>query len=76
MLNHLQTETLAYDRQQNFLAEAEARRLTKLLAPSHSSSHPHPFLAWVGQRLIEWGKQLRSETATPTFSMTPTSVTK
>lgn len=49
MLNHLQTETLAYDRQQNFLAEAEARRLTKLIAQSHpkSYSRPHPLLTWL-----------------------------
>jgi len=76
MLNHLQTETLAYDRQQSFLAEAQERRLAKLLAQSHSHSQSHPLLAWVGQQLIGWGKQLLGETATPTFPLTPTSVTE
>jgi hypothetical protein len=64
-MNYLQIETLTYDRQQMFLAEAEQRRLVALVL-----NQPHPLLAWVGQRLIRWGQQLQGE-ASPLLHLQP-----
>ena len=47
-MNYQQFETLTYERQAIFLAEAEQRRLTQ-----YAIANPvHPVRAWIAQRFI------------------------
>jgi hypothetical protein len=65
-MNYLQTETLTYDRQATFLAEAEQRRLVNTVA----TTQVYPCLAWVGQQLIVLGQQLLRAKETPVVPFT------
>lgn len=66
MMNYQQLETLTYERQAMYLAEAEGRRLTR----QATTGQIHPVRAWVAQRLIAWGQRLVSRTATPALPLT------
>lgn len=57
MLNYDDLVTQATERQSAFRTAAAQRRLMQSLA----LTQPHPTLAWVGQQLIEWGRQLLAE---------------
>lgn len=72
MMNYQQIETLTYDRQATFLAEADQRRLAQYAA----TNRPQPMRAWVGQRLIAWGQRLTSSKATPVLPLAATSVAR
>lgn len=72
MLQYQQMETLTYDRQATFLAEADQRRLVKTTAPAQV----HPWLAWVGQQLIGLGQQLLRAKETPVVSFIPERVAR
>jgi hypothetical protein len=69
-MNYLQTETLTYDRQATFLAEAEQRRLVNTVA----TTQVYPWLAWVGQQLIGLGQELLRAKETPVVPFTPETV--
>jgi hypothetical protein len=72
MLQYQQMETLTYDRQATFLAEADQRRLAKTVA----TAQVHPCLAWVGQQLIVLGQQLLRAKETPVVPFTPETVAR
>ena len=65
MMNYNEIATRANEYQQMRLAVAEQRRLEKVFPP-----RPHPLLAWVGQQLIGWGKQLQATKPTPVWPIT------
>ncbi|MEZ4869260.1 MAG: hypothetical protein R3C14_48505 [Caldilineaceae bacterium] len=64
-MNYQQLETLTYERQATFLAEAEQRRLVQ----HATATQGHPIRAWIGQRLIAFGQRLSSSQATPTLPL-------
>jgi hypothetical protein len=72
MLNYDDLVTQATERQSAFRTAVEQRRRGQSLVPTQ----PHPTLAWVGQRLIEWGRQLLGEKPTPTLPVPPVPVTR
>lgn len=65
-MNYQQLETLTYERQAIFLAEAEQRRLTKHAV----AGQVHPVQAWIGQRLIALGQRWSSSQRTPALPLT------
>jgi hypothetical protein len=67
MLHYQQLETLTYERQAIFLAEAEQRRLVQHAVAGQG----HPVRAWIGQRLIALGQRWSSGPAEPTLTAQP-----
>lgn len=63
-MNYQQLETLTYERQAMFLAEAEQRRLSKCAVAGQA----HPVRVWIGQRLIALGQHWSSGPAAPTLT--------
>jgi hypothetical protein len=55
-MNDQQLETLTYERQKTFLAEAEERRLVQHAVVNQG----HPIRVWIGQRLIALGQRWSS----------------
>lgn len=66
-MNYQQLETLTYERQAIFWAEAEQRRLTKHAV----AGQVHPVRVWLGQRLIAVGQRWSSGQAAPTLTAQP-----
>lgn len=60
-MNYQQLETLTYERQATFLAEAEQRRLIQHTV----ANQVHPVWMWIGQRLIALGQRWSGSQATP-----------
>ena len=63
MMQYPLMEVLTYERQADFLADAEQQRLERSLTPHR----PHPLIAWIGQQLVVLGEQLQGERRTQVF---------
>ena len=63
MLTYHQLEFLTNERQNTFLAEADARRLANSVAINRPSLLQH-LRRWIGVYLIQWGRALQ-ETKAP-----------
>ena len=70
MLNYQQMEFLTYERQHEFLAEAEQRRLWKSL-PALRSSQAQRIAGWVGSQLVQWGEKLQGPVEQSVRQVTP-----
>lgn len=57
MIQYPLLAVLTYERQVDFLADAEQQRLERSLAPYQ----PHPLIAWLGQQLVVLGEQLQGK---------------
>lgn len=66
-MNYQQLETLTYERQAIFWAEAEQRRLNKRAVADQA----HPVRVWLGQRLIALGQRWSGGPTAPTLTAQP-----
>ena len=57
MMQYPVMEVLTYERQADFLADAEQQRFERALAPNQ----PHPLIVWIGQQLVVLGEHLQGE---------------
>ncbi|MFZ4656067.1 MAG: hypothetical protein ACOYNY_03600 [Caldilineaceae bacterium] len=57
MLNYDEIVTRTEDHRDFLLTNAEQQRL----AQSLTMSQPHPVSAWLGQRLMAWGRRLQGQ---------------
>jgi len=62
MLTYHQLEFLTNERQNTFLAEADARRLANSVAINRPSLLQH-LRRWIGVYLVQWGRALQGTTA-------------
>ena len=60
MLNYDEIITCAEAHRALLLTNAEQQRL----AQSLTTSQPHPISAWIGQRLLAWGRRLQGQSRT------------
>lgn len=57
MMQYPVMEVLTYERQADFLADAEQQRFERALAPNQ----PHPLIVWIGQQLVVLGEHLQGK---------------